>query len=121
MDFEDSLEHQKKYTEHFYYNPDELSLPERKFATKDQLLGLQGELAEFQDAIKVLPWKSGQESIDYNNVKEELIDVYHFFMNLCILWGIKDEDTLKRLYFKKNEINYKRGKVHQKPNTNFEV
>jgi NTP pyrophosphatase (non-canonical NTP hydrolase) len=92
-----------------------------KAHTDKQLLGLLGEIGEFSDAIKILPWKSGQTDIDYDHVKEELIDVYHFFMNLCAIWGIKDEAELKRIYYKKNLLNYERGKIHQKPTEGFKV
>jgi NTP pyrophosphatase (non-canonical NTP hydrolase) len=121
LDSRDTLKHQEEYTKHFYYDVDKLNLSERKEITKNQILGMIGELVEFQEAVKILPWKAGQESLDYNNIKEELIDVYHFFMNLCNLWGIRDEETLKKIYFQKNELNYKRGKVHEKPTTDFKV
>lgn len=117
----DSLKHQNEYVNTFYYDANKLSMEQRKEITRQQVLGLIGELVEFQEGIKLLPWKSGQYDINYDNSKEELVDIYHFFMNLCNLWGIRDEQTLKDIYLKKNALNYKRGKIHQKPIENFKV
>jgi len=119
LDYNDTLKNQKEYNKEFYYNPDGLWLQNRKDITRNQILGLIGEIAEFQEAIKVLPWKAEQNEIEYDHVKEELIDIYHFFMNLCILWGIETEAELKKIYYKKNELNYKRGKIHEKPTEGF--
>lgn len=116
---EDTVQHQKKFVKDLYYDPDKLSLAERKELTKDQLLGLSGEMAEFQEAIKLLPWKKNE--IDYDNAYEELIDMYHHFLNLCILWNIETESRLKEIYFKKNELNYKRGSIHKNPTEGFKV
>ena len=117
----DSLKHQNEYTKTFYYDADKLTMEQRKEITRQQVLGLIGELIEFQEGTKLLPWKSNQNDINHDNTKEELIDVYHFFMNLCNLWGIRDDFTLKDIYLKKNKINYRRGKMHEKPNENFKA
>ena len=117
----DCLKYQEAYVKSLYYDVDTLSLTERKETTKNQIIGLHGEIDEFVQAIKLLPWKSGQDDIDENNVKEELIDVYHFFMNLCALWGIRSQEELTAIYLKKNAINKARGKIHSKPTEGFKV
>ena len=67
----DSLKHQNEYVNTFYYDANKLSMEQRKEITRQQVLGLIGELVEFQEGIKLLPWKSGQYDINYDNSKED--------------------------------------------------
>lgn len=77
------------------------------------LLAIFDELCE---AMRETSWKNPLE-IEYGwkktqlfnseNFKEELIDVFHFFINLCIAAGIEPEQLLVG-YLNKNKINHKR-------------
>lgn len=51
-------------------------------------------------------WKKGQKGND-ELYAEEIVDLFHFLMNLCILKGITWLDFYK-IYCKKNNINHKR-------------
>ncbi len=69
------------------------------------LTALDQEKAELIDS---LPWKWWKkQDANWDNVKIELVDILHFFVSMCMIAGM-DADELLELYFKKNELNFKR-------------
>ena len=71
-----------------------------------KILALLTELTEVLDEVNYKWWKNPKE-IDYDKVKEELIDVLHFFISMCITAGM-DADEMLRCYLAKNKENYAR-------------
>ena len=66
-------------------------------------------IAEICEALRETPfryWKI-QQKLDKEKFQEELIDCWHFFMNLLIAADI-NEDILYDMYCKKNKINFGR-------------
>lgn len=51
-------------------------------------------------------WKKGQTTND-ELFKEELVDLLHFFINLCIASGMDSNELFER-YLNKNKINHER-------------
>jgi dimeric dUTPase (all-alpha-NTP-PPase superfamily) len=51
-------------------------------------------------------WKKTQGT-DLKKMQMELIDMLHFWLNLCIVSGMTPADVLK-LYLEKNQINHQR-------------
>lgn len=79
--------------------------------TKDEwvqkeILALMSELAELLDEVNFKWWKNKKE-VNYDNVKEEIVDILHFFVGLCLKIGM-GADELTRIYIKKNEENFNR-------------
>lgn len=75
---------------------------------KENVLAATDELHE---ALAEIGWKSWATSRHFNEdaVKGELVDLFHFFMNLCIAANLSPgELTLK--YFSKRAINAQRQK-----------
>jgi dimeric dUTPase (all-alpha-NTP-PPase superfamily) len=66
------------------------------------------ELMEILRNTKWKPWKKHQ-SLNIKNVKKEIADLLHFFINLCLYINI-DAQELYELYNIKNNINIKRIK-----------
>ena len=64
------------------------------------------EMSEFLMSIPWKPWKI-QQKWDIENAKLELIDVLHFWMNLCIALKMTPEEIHER-YLNKQQINIKR-------------
>ncbi len=64
---------------------------------------------ELCEALRETPWKpwKKQQTLNTELVKEELVDVLHFFVNLCIAVGL-DSQELYQMYYKKNLVNEKR-------------
>ncbi len=71
-----------------------------------ETLAMLSEMAELIAEVNFKWWKNPKE-IDYNNVKDELVDVFHFFMSMCLKVGMDADELLKR-YISKNEENFKR-------------
>lgn len=71
-----------------------------------ETLAMISELSELIDEVNFKWWKNPKE-IDYNNVKEELIDILHFFMSMCLKVGMNADEVFER-YINKNKENFKR-------------
>jgi len=79
-----------------------------------QTLAMVSELAELLDEVNFKWWKNPKE-INLNNIKEELVDILHFFTGMCIRAGMSS-DELYEIYMKKNKENFDRqyGKSSKK-------
>lgn len=71
---------------------------------KDFAWRLTEEIGEAMSCLKNKPWKQTHMETDVEHYKEEIIDAFHFFVELCILSGI-DENDLFKIYLFKNEVN----------------
>lgn len=92
-----------------------LTLEER---TKWLMTNWTSLTSEFAETLERLPWKHWKKYSD-DQKKEwfsedekvetfyELIDMFHFFLNMCLAMGL-DHDTFVSLYLTKNEENFKR-------------
>lgn len=69
-------------------------------------LALMVELGEVVEEAKYKWWKNGGE-IDDAKLKEEIVDVLHFFLGMAIDSGMT-ADELFDIYLKKNKENYDR-------------
>lgn len=73
---------------------------------KDMSLALSDELHEMLAEIGWKPWAKSRH-INTDAMAGELIDMLHFWVNLCLAIGLQPED-IKRLYLHKATINAKR-------------
>lgn len=113
---EGMLEHQHQMQiKSFGADPASLDLAARVQFLKDMILALEDELHEAMGEFGWKPW-SERVFIDENPLKGELIDAWHFFMNLCIAAGLGTEEWYDR-YYGKAEVNRKR-QVEGYDNTN---
>jgi|GEM_PF-3196721 len=74
--------------------------------TKETVLQLFSEVNEVLNEIN---WKHHKEPalVDKEKIKEEIIDIQHFVINLCLIWEI-DFDEFYKIFVKKNKKNYER-------------
>jgi len=74
--------------------------------TKDTVLQLFSEIHEVLSEVK---WKDTGAHFDTDRlkIKEEIIDVFHFVINLALIWGMDAEELYKE-FVKKNNKNYER-------------
>lgn len=79
-----------------------------------QTLAMLSELAELLDEVNFKWWKNPKE-IDKSAVKEELVDILHFFVGMCQRMGMT-ADELFNIYTGKNAENFDRqyGKSQKK-------
>ena len=79
-----------------------------------QALALYVEMGEMLGEINYKWWKNPKE-VDTAAVQEELVDVLHFYLSMCLEMGMTADD-LYRIYMEKNRENFLRqqGKSQKK-------
>ena len=77
-------------------------------------LAMLSEMGEMLDEVNFKWWKNPKE-VDFPALKEELVDILHFFLSMCLASGM-DAEEIYQIYLRKNEENVRRqeGKS-QKP------
>jgi dimeric dUTPase (all-alpha-NTP-PPase superfamily) len=73
---------------------------------KMQTLAMMSEMAELLDEVNFKWWKN-PKPIDPDRVREELVDILHFFVSMCLRAGM-DAGELYRRYLDKNQENFDR-------------
>lgn len=69
-------------------------------------LAMLSELAELLDEVNFKWWKNPKQ-IDDRLVKEELVDILHFFVSMCLDAGMTP-DEMHRMYLEKHQENLDR-------------
>ncbi len=79
-----------------------------------QTLAMISELAELLEEVNFKWWKNPHEYSE-SNVREELSDILHFFVSMCLEAGMTADD-LYNVYVGKNKENHARQDgTSQKP------
>ena len=88
-----------------------------KLGVKDKIVGDQNYINEMSialidevmEALRETPWKSWKKGQEFNqeNFKNELIDAWHFLVNLSLASGMTSQEVFDR-YIEKNKVNHKR-------------
>ena len=71
-----------------------------------ETLAMMSELAELIDEVNFKWWKN-PKPCDPQRVKEELVDILHFFVSMCLKTGMGAEE-LHTMYMEKNKENFNR-------------
>ncbi|MCL2630593.1 MAG: dUTPase [Firmicutes bacterium] len=71
-----------------------------------ETLAMISELAELLDEVNFKWWKNPKE-LNIDNIKNELIDILHFFASMCLKAGMNADEVLER-YIAKNKENFLR-------------
>ncbi|MBN2880286.1 MAG: dUTPase [Clostridia bacterium] len=71
-----------------------------------QTLAMISELSELLDEVNFKWWKNKKE-VDEQLVKEELVDILHFFVSMCLVYDMS-ADELYSMYMDKNKENFNR-------------
>lgn len=71
-----------------------------------ETIAIIAELCEMLNETNFKWWKNKKE-VNMDAVKEELVDVLHFYISLCVKTGM-DAAELHSLYLKKNKENFDR-------------
>ncbi len=69
-------------------------------------IALQMEVAEFIAGLNWKPWKN-KKDLDVEYLKEELVDMLHFWTELCIYLGLSPKEVVEK-YMEKNKENKRR-------------
>ncbi|NLJ80273.1 MAG: dUTPase [Firmicutes bacterium] len=73
-----------------------------------EILAIISELSEILDEVNFKWWKDPQE-LDQDRLKEEIVDLLHFFVSMCLKAEIGPEE-LYQAYLEKNKENFARQK-----------
>ncbi|HHT72718.1 MAG TPA: dUTPase [Firmicutes bacterium] len=71
-----------------------------------EILAIIAELSEILEEVNYKWWKDPRP-INEDKLKEEIVDVLHFFVSMCIKAGIGPEE-LYQAYMEKNAENFRR-------------
>lgn len=71
-----------------------------------QTLAIVAELAEVLDESNYRWWKA-KKPLNEAQIKEEIIDVLHFVLSMCVAAGM-DSDEIYSVYMAKNKENFDR-------------
>ena len=71
-----------------------------------QVLAMLSELAELLDEVNFKWWKN-PKPVNQDALRDELVDILHFFVSMCLRAGM-DADELLARYLAKNEENFRR-------------
>jgi len=71
-----------------------------------EVLAIISELAELLNEVNFKWWKNPKQ-IDEKAIREELVDILHFFVSMCLKMNMTADDLYKE-YLTKNEENFKR-------------
>ena len=122
----DKLEHifrmQKKLNDYIIKNHNLENQFDSDVWIQKNILALISELSEVLDEVNFKWWKN-KKPVDSNALKEELADVFHFFVSMCLNAGMTAEELYK-IYLNKKEENIKRQdgnsiKKDYRPNMNL--
>lgn len=87
-------------------DPQKLEGEDRVMFIKDMVLALLDEVHEALGEVGWKPWAKSRH-VNEEALKGELVDAFHFFMNLCLVSGM-DAEELEIRYDIKNEKNLRR-------------
>lgn len=102
------MQSQKHFQESLGYNFESMTDEERIDFIKNMTLALGDELHEALGEVGWKPWATSRH-INREAYRGELVDAWHFFMNLLIVVGVTAEELEQKYYAKLNK-NYKRQK-----------
>lgn len=101
------FELQKKLQTRFYNDVDELpkEMPEK---IPRQITSLVAELGEIlEENQKWKSWRKNPPPVDYDNLLTEVVDAFHFMINIALFLGFDSDDVYNR-FIEKNRENIKR-------------
>lgn len=83
-----------------------LSLKRKQKATKQMILSLMTEVTELLEEINWAPHKQ-KKKIIRSNIAEEIIDIFKYLLNVCLIWDISAKEFIKEFYRKTTVVEQK--------------
>ncbi len=74
--------------------------------TQKKVLAMLSELSELLDEVNFKWWKNPKK-VDEKLVKEELVDILHFFVSMCLTYDFTSEELFE-MYKSKHQENFDR-------------
>jgi len=85
---------QKSFQSNFLNFSELNNTEEKQRLTKEYILHLYSQTDQLLNAIN---WKFYKDNrpIDYNKVSEQLIDIFKYWLVICIIWGVEPDEFVK--------------------------
>jgi len=110
----DMLEHQERFQKRLYPDMDDWTVEQRAAYIKEMSIHLTAEIHEALYELPFFkPWKDYsnlaqiEQDLAMHKVQEELVDAWHFFMNIMLAADF-DAKLWYSMYLRKIGINHKR-------------
>ena len=102
----DMFDMQKKLNLRIGVDTDNMSTDEKQKWILNYCRAMNQEIAELIDSV---PWKwwAKYQKFDEQNIKVEIIDIFHFLISAAQVMGLTAEDV-HRIYMQKNKVNFDR-------------
>jgi dimeric dUTPase (all-alpha-NTP-PPase superfamily) len=98
---------QKLQLETYGVDPFAITMSGDMSFVKDMVLAATDELHEVLNEVSWKPWTHGERHVNVHNYKKEVVDLFHFFMNLMLAVGMTP-DELYEMYVTKRTVNERR-------------
>lgn len=104
------FELQKKLQTRYYNDVDELpkEMPEKIPIQITSLIAELGEILEENQKWK--NWRKKVPSVDYENLLIEIVDAFHFLINITLFLGFDSHDVYNKFIEKNKENNERQNK-----------
>jgi len=86
------------------------SIKYKEERTQQMLFAVIEESIELKRELNLKEWKKERKEVDVDKVKEELIDIFHFIINIALIWGLSPEDLLEQ-FLEKQTTNRVRQRL----------
>ena len=83
----------------------------REERTQAMILALIEETIELKRNLNLKEWRKKKKKVDINKVREELVDMIHFTVNIALIWGLTPT-SLFEAFIDKQKKNRIRQKMH---------
>ena len=103
---EEMFEMQKNLNKRIGVDTDNMDIESKKEWILNYCRAMSQEISELVDSV---PWKwwAKYQKFDEQNIKVEIIDIFHFLISAAQVIGLNAEDV-HRIYMQKNKINFSR-------------
>lgn len=102
------MQSQRHFQESLGHNFEDMIEEDRIDFVKDMKLAIEAELQEALNEVGWKPWATSRH-INREAYVGEMVDAWHFFMNLLLVMRVTPEEFEQKYYAKLNK-NYKRQK-----------
>jgi dimeric dUTPase (all-alpha-NTP-PPase superfamily) len=97
---------QKKLNKRIGVDTDNMTEEDKQKWVLNYCRAMSQEIAELVDSV---PWKwwAKYQKFDEQNIRVEIIDIFHFLISAAQVMGLTAEDV-HRIYMQKNKVNFDR-------------
>lgn len=104
------VELQEKLMERLGIKFKKMSLTDREKETKELILAMQAELIELLNWTNWKNWKKTKKKVDHMEIRFEIVDLFHFLIEIAVVWGMSADDIYHHFLAKNKENHVRQDK-----------